>query len=150
MVDAIAVLPTRVREAVAGLHDAQLDTPYRPGGWTVRQVVHHIADSHMNAYVRLRFALTEDHPTIKPYSESAWAELADARTMPVDVSLTLLDGLHARWSALLRSLAPEQFARSLTHPESGEMTIDSLVALYAWHGRHHTAHITELRNSEGW
>ena len=147
---AIAAAPSEIAAAVAGLTDAQLDTPYRPGGWTVRQVVHHLADSHLNAYIRLRLALTEEHPTIKPYAEAAWAELADARTMPVGVSLSLLDGAHARWVTLLKTLAPAQFARTVNHPENGVMTMDHLLAMYSWHGKHHAAHITELRKRERW
>ena len=146
----IAALPKAMRDAVAGLSDAQLDTPYRDGGWTVRQVVHHVADSHVNAYCRVRLALTEESPTIKPYAEAKWAELADARTMPIAVSLTILDAIHSRWVTLLRSLTPEQFARPFKHPESGPSTIDGLIALYSWHGRHHTAHVTELRKRERW
>lgn len=146
----IAALPKAMRDAVAGLSDAQLDTPYRPDGWTVRQVVHHVADSHLNAYCRIRLALTEDSPTIKPYEEAKWADLADARTQPVAVSLTILDAIHTRWVVLMKSLSPAQFARPFNHPESGPSTVDGLVALYSWHGRHHTAHITELRTREGW
>ena len=146
----IAALPKELAAAVSGLADAQLDTPYRPGGWHVRQVVHHVADSHANAYTRLRLALTENEPTIKPYAEALWAELLDARTMPVAASLRLLDALHARWVTLATSLTAAQCARTFRHPESGVQTIDWLFALYAWHGRHHTAHITELRKRESW
>jgi hypothetical protein len=149
-IDTIAALPQNIAAAVQGLSDVQLDTPYRPDGWTVRQVVHHVADSHINAYCRLRFALAENEPTIKPYDEDAWANLADARSLPVAPSLTLLDALHTRWVSLLRSLTPEQFERVFHHPESGKQTIDAMLALYAWHGRHHTAHITELRTREHW
>lgn len=146
----LAEAPGALRAAVAGLDDRQLDTPYRPGGWTVRQVLHHVPDSHLNAYIRFKWALTEDNPTIKPYDEAAWARVADtARTDP-DVSLALLDALHRRWVVLLESLSPEDFARPLVHPESGPMTLDRLLQLYAWHGRHHVAHITELRKREGW
>jgi hypothetical protein len=145
----IAAAPANLRRAVQGLSDAQLDTPYRPGGWTVRQVVHHVPDSHMNAYIRLRLALTEDNPTIKPYDENAWAKLADAK-MPVEVSLKLLEAVHERWVVVLKSLQAADFSRTLMHPENGPMTIDSLTALYEWHGRHHVAHITELRAREGW
>jgi uncharacterized damage-inducible protein DinB len=147
---AIADTPKQLRNAVHGLSDAQLDTPYRPGGWTVRQLVHHVPDSHMNAYVRTRLALTEENPTIKPYEEAKWAELADAKSMPVDVSLTMLDTLHSRWVALLRSMTPAQFSRTINHPESGPMTLDTILAMYAWHGAHHVAHVTELRRREGW
>jgi uncharacterized damage-inducible protein DinB len=147
----IAAAPGRLRAAVAGMDDAQLDTPYRPGGWTVRQVVHHVPDSHLNAYTRIRLALTEDTPTIKPYEEARWAELSDARTMPVDVSLALLDALHARWVGLLQRLGPGDGARQFRHPEHGRlMTIDELLAMYAWHGEHHVAHVTGLRERMGW
>ena len=149
-IDAIAVAPTALSEAVRGLNDAQLDTPYRPGGWTVRQLVHHVADSHINAYTRFRFALTETNPTIKPYEESVWAELPDARLLPASVSLLLLQALHERWVALLREIPHESFARTLQHPENGSMTVDDLLNLYAWHGRHHTAHVTGLRARMGW
>ena len=142
--------PGLFREAVQGLDDGQLDTPYRPGGWTVRQVVHHVADSHMNAYVRFRLALTEDDPVIKPYSQTAWAELADARTGPVEVSLGLLDGMHARWVALAESLPEEAFDRAFFHPERGRVPLGTNLAMYAWHGRHHAAHITGLRGRMGW
>ena len=147
----IAAAPGRLRAAVAGLDDAQLDTPYRPGGWTVRQVVHHVPDSHLNAYARIRLALTENTPTIKPYEEARWAELPDARTLPVDVSLALLDALHARWVALLQALGDADGGRQLRHPEHGRlMTIDELLALYAWHGEHHVAHVIGLRERMGW
>ena len=147
----IAALPERLLAAVAGLDDAQLDTPYREGGWTVRQVVHHVPDSHINAYVRFRLALTEDAPTIRPYEEARWAELTDARTLPVDVSLRLLDAMHTRWVALLNSLGPDDFARTYVHPEHGRpFTLDEAVSMYAWHSRHHTAHITTLRDRMGW
>lgn len=146
----IADTPGALRAAVAGLDDAQLDTPYRPGGWTVRQVLHHVPDSHMNAYIRFKLALTEENPTIRPYDEAAWAAVADtARTDPL-VSLALLDALHQRWVILLDSMKPEDFARPLLHPENGPMTMDRLLQMYAWHGRHHVAHITELRRREGW
>lgn len=146
----IAETPKRMRDAVAGLSGGQLDTPYRPEGWTVRQLVHHVPDSHMNSYIRLKLALTENEPTIKPYEEGLWAELADSRETPVEVSLSLLEFLHLRWDLLLRSLQPENFARRLRHPALGIMTVDNLVHLYAWHGRHHVAHITSLRQREGW
>jgi hypothetical protein len=149
-INAIAETPARMRAAVKGLQDAQLDTPYRDGGWTVRQVVHHVPDSHLNAYVRLKLALTEEKPTIKPYDEAAWAELADSKSAPIEVSQTLLDSVHVRWNLLWRSLKPEQFARVLVHPEHGERTIDWMLCLYDWHGKHHTAHITELRKQKGW
>jgi uncharacterized damage-inducible protein DinB len=146
----IADAPAALRAAVAGLSDGQLDTPYRPGGWTVRQVLHHVPDSHMNAYCRCKFALTENNPTIKPYDEAAWANVADTAKTPPDVSLTLLDALHRRWVVLLESLGPDDFARPLQHPEKGAITLDWVLQLYAWHGRHHAAHITGLRNREGW
>ena len=146
----IADTPRALRAAVAGLDDRQLDTPYRPDGWTVRQVVHHVPDSHMNAYVRFKLALTEENPTIKPYDEAAWARVADTARTPVDVSLTLLDALHKRWVVLLESLADDDFTRKLVHPERGPITLDWLLQLYAWHGRHHTAHVTELRKRQNW
>jgi hypothetical protein len=149
-IDEIAAAPMALRAAVAGLADGQLDTPYRPGGWTVRQVVHHVPDSHMNAYVRFRLAVTEDTPTIKPYDEAAWAELADARTGPVATSLALLEALHARWVALLGSLADADWARTFRHPELGVVPLEKNLALYAWHGRHHVAHVTALRERMGW
>ncbi len=145
----IASTPVKLRAAVKGLNDAQLDTPYREGGWTVRQVVHHVPDSHMNAYIRLRLALTEEKPTIKPYEEARWAELADAK-LPIEVSQTLLDCVHTRWDVVWRSMKPEQFARILIHPDHGERNIDWLLFVYEWHGKHHTAHITELRKQKGW
>jgi hypothetical protein len=149
--DELEGLPARMRAAVAGLSDAQLDTPYRPEGWTVRQVVHHVPDSHLNAYIRTKLALTEDTPTIKPYDESAWARLADSR-MPIDVSLGLLETVHARWVALYRDMKPEHLARTFRHPEYPErpLTIEWLLQQYAWHSRHHVAHITSLRQREGW
>jgi hypothetical protein len=147
---ALAAAPARFREAVSGLTDAQLDTPYRPDGWTVRQVVHHVADSHMNSYVRFRLALTEAEPVIKPYDEAAWARLHDACTLPAEVSLQLIESLHARWMALLESLAPADFARTFRHPELGVMTLTANLALYAWHSRHHEAHITGLRQRMKW
>jgi uncharacterized damage-inducible protein DinB len=146
----LAEMPGKLREALDGLDDAQLDTPYREGGWTVRQVVHHVPDSHVNALVRLKLALTEDKPTIKPYNEAAWAELADSKAAPIESSQLLLDSVHARWDRLWRSLKPEHFARVLVHPENGERNVDWLLFLYEWHGRHHTAHITELRKQKGW
>jgi len=148
--DEIEQAPARLRAAVAGLSDAQLDTPYRPGGWTVRQVVHHVPDSHLNSYVRFRLALTEKEPTIKPYDESQWAELTDARTAPIEMSLALLESLHARWILLLRGLKQSDFAREFRHPELGTVSLDKNLALYAWHGRHHVAHITSLRERMNW
>ena len=150
-VQEIAALPARMRQAVAGLSDAQLDTPYRPGGWSVRQVVHHVPDSHLNAYIRLKLALTESAPTITPYDEKAWAVLADTR-LPVGVSLALLESVHARWVALCHALQPGDWTRTFIHPEypEGPRTIDWLVQIYAWHSNHHLAHITSLRDREGW
>jgi len=149
-IEVIATCPSGVRAAVAGLDDAQLDTNYRDGGWTVRQVVHHLADSHMNAYARMRLAVTEKHPVIKPYDEALWAQLADSKGAPVEWSLALLESLHARWVMFLRSLEEAAFRRPLFHPESGDLTVDVVVLLYEWHGRHHTAHITSLRARNGW
>jgi len=146
----IAALPKNLTEAVRLLEDGQLDTPYRPGGWTVRQVVHHYVDSHMNAYVRFRLALTEDQPTIKPYDEKKWAELIDARTSPIQASLGILEGLHGRWVSLLTSLSDADFARKLNHPESGVLRLDTYLVTYGWHCRHHVAHITSLRRRMGW
>jgi hypothetical protein len=149
-IDAIERFPPRLRDAVAGLTDDQLDTPYRPEGWTVRQVVHHVADSHMNAFVRVKLALTEDGPTIKPYDEKAWATLADMQ-LPVAVSLGLLEGIHARWIAIYRSMTTGDFDRVFVHPELGaQQTLDSHLQLYAWHSHHHLAHVTELRRRRGW
>jgi hypothetical protein len=146
----LAALPAELRAAVAGLTDSQLDSPYRPEGWTVRQLIHHVADSHTNAYVRCRFALTEDWPTIKPYDEARWAELADARTLPVEISLVLLEALHRRWVALLKSLGEQDWQRGYVHPQSGRQTLAQVALLYDWHSRHHTAHVTELRRRMGW
>ncbi|MEO8430681.1 MAG: YfiT family bacillithiol transferase [Acidobacteriota bacterium] len=146
----IAEAPARLREAVAGFSEAQLDTPYREGGWTVRQVVHHVPDSHINAYTRFKLALTEPEPVIRTYEEGEWAKLDDARTAPVGISLDLLDALHARWMRLLTSLGPSDFERRFRHPESGPAPLDRLVALYAWHGRHHVEHIASLARRRGW
>ena len=146
----IAALPENLRSAVYGLSPQQLDTPYREGGWTVRQLVHHVADSHMNAYIRIRLALTEDWPTVKPYDEATWAELSDAKTAPVDISLDLLDALHRRWALLLRSLTEEQWQRGYTHPERGRQSVADAIEMYDWHSRHHVAHITELRKRMRW
>ena len=142
--------PAAMHAAVSGLSDQQLDTPYRDGGWTIRQVVHHLPDSHMNAYTRFKLALTEDEPTIKPYMEDRWANLADTRTTPPEVSLALLDNLHIRWVGVLRSIAPAEWKRTLRHPEMGVLSLDKTLALYSWHGRHHVAHITELKKRMGW
>ncbi len=146
----IAAAPAALRRAVTGLSDAQLDTPYRAGGWTVRQVVHHVPDSHVNAYTRFRLALTEDEPEIRPYREADWAELPDARSLAIEPSLRLLEALHERWVPLLRSLGSAEWARRLRHPESGVLPLDAMLQLYAWHGRHHVAHVTALAAREGW
>jgi hypothetical protein len=151
LIAAIAEAPGALRAAVAGLTRDQLATPYRPGGWTVKQVAHHVPDSHINAYTRFKLALTEDEPTIKTYDEAAWAELADSQKVPIEVSLDLLDALHLRWVALLRSMDPADFNRGLRHPEHGRvLTLRQMLGLYAWHGRHHVAHITSLRKREDW
>lgn len=147
----IAAAPAQLRAAVAGLTTTQLDTPYRDGGWTVRQVVHHVPDSHLNAYTRIKLALTEDEPTIKPYEEARWAELPDAREGDIEPSLSLLEFLHQRWLMLLRELKPADYDRQFRHPEHGRIfKLSETLALYAWHGRHHVAHITSLRNQKGW
>jgi uncharacterized damage-inducible protein DinB len=146
----VAAAPARLRAAVEGLSAQQLDTPYREGGWTVRQVVHHVPESHMNAYIRFKLALTEDVPTIKPYAEDLWAKLEDVPKTPIEVSLALLDNLHARWVILLKSLSDQDFARKFRHPEIGELTLGLNLGLYAWHGKHHVAHITTLRDRMGW
>ena len=146
----LAELPETLRNAVDGLDIAQLETPYREGGWTVLQVVHHVADSHMNAFVRLRLALTEDWPTIKPYDEKAWARLRDATAAPAEWSLELIESLHARWVLLLQSLDEQQWRRGFHHPESGPSTVEATTLMYAWHSRHHVAHITRLRMQRGW
>jgi hypothetical protein len=146
----IESLPSGLKQAVSGLTDAQLDTPYRPGGWTVRQVVHHLPDSHLNSYTRFRLALTEDSPVIKPYNEAAWAELPDAKSAPIAPSLALLEGLHGRWARLLHSLGDADYARTFRHPELGEIRLDWTLGLYDWHCRHHLNHITNLRTREGW
>lgn len=148
-IQTITELPSRLAAAVAGLDDAQLDTEYRPGGWTVRQTTHHVPDSHSNALIRFKWALTEDSPTIKAYYEDRWARLGDSK-MPVDVSLRLIKAVHERWAALLQSMSEDDYRRKFTHPETGEWTLDGVLALYAWHSRHHTAHITHLRERNGW
>lgn len=137
----VASFPGELQKAVARLTMKQVDTPYRDGGWTARQVVHHLADSHLNAYARFRLALTEDAPTIKPYDEKAWAELPDAKNGPLDMSISLVEGLHVRWAALMRAMTAEEFQRTFVHPERGAMTLERTVRLYAWHCRHHLAHI---------
>lgn len=146
----IEAAPQRLREAVAGLDGAQLDTPYREGGWTVRQVVHHLPDSHLNAYTRFKLALTEPEPTIRTYEEALWAELPEARAGSIEMSLNLLEALHERWIASLRAIPDQLFQRTFRHPEIGVMNLDEQLALYAWHGRHHVAHISTLRERMGW
>jgi hypothetical protein len=150
LIEQISLAPALFREAVRGLDDAQLDTPYRPDGWTVRQTVHHVADSHMNSFIRFRLALTENEPAIFAYDQGAWAELADSRTAPVEGSLRLIESLHGRWVLLLKTLSEADLARSFRHPELGLVRLDTNLALYAWHGRHHAAHITGLRARNGW
>ncbi|MEO7921158.1 MAG: YfiT family bacillithiol transferase [Thermoanaerobaculia bacterium] len=142
--------PGRLRAAVKGMTELQLDTPYRAGGWTVRQLVHHVPDSHINAYTRFKLALTEQNPDIKTYEEDRWANLPDVRSVPVETSLTLLEALHGRWVALLQALDADDFTRTFQHPESGAFTIDRALAMYAWHGRHHVAHVTTLKTLRGW
>jgi hypothetical protein len=143
-------LPARLREAVTGLTEAQLETPYRPDGWTVRQVVHHLADSHANSLIRFKLGLTEDVPTIKPYLEDRWAELVDSKHAPIELSLNQLDSIHARWVLVLKSMSAEDFDRNLYHPEHGEVSLNYMLGLYEWHCRHHLAHITELRKRSSW
>lgn len=149
MIQTIADLPKKIAEAVEGLNEEQLETPYRPDGWTVRQTVHHVADSHINSLCRFKLAMTEENPTIRPYFEDRWAELADSK-LPIDVSLKILEGIHLRWVVLLESLTDEDFRRPLVHPDNGEFSVEQFLALYAWHSRHHTAHITRLRERRGW
>lgn len=150
LTDDIAALPADLRATVSGLSSRQLDTPYRPGGWTVRQVVHHVPDSHLNGYVRFKLAVTEDEPAIVVYDQAAWAELVDAQGEDVETSLTLLEMLHRRWALLLRALDEEQLARAYRHPEEGRVTLEYALQLYAWHGRHHRAHVARLRERMGW
>ena len=150
LIDEVGCLPSKLRAAVQGLSSDQLGTPYRPDGWTVQQVVHHLADSHMNAFVRFKLALTETEPTIKPYNEKLWAETEDARTAPFGLSLNLIDSLHARWVLLMRTTDPIDFLRVMIHPERGRLTLDNTLRLYEWHGRHHTAQITALRERMRW
>ena len=145
----VGELPVKLKAAVNDLSDEQLDTPYRPGGWTVRQTAHHVADSHLNSIVRFKLALTEDVPTIRPYYEERWSELADSFT-PLESSIKILEGLHFRWTTFLKAMSDADFQRKLIHPDSGEWTLEQMLALYAWHGRHHTAHITKLRERNGW
>jgi hypothetical protein len=149
-IDTIAALPGDLSKVVEGLNDQQLDTPYRTGGWTVRQLVHHIADSHLNSQIRFRWGLTEHAPLIKAYDEKLWAELPDAKQLPIDISLHLLNGLHERWTGLLRQMSELDFKRCLIHPESGELSLEWMLGLYAWHGRHHVAHISRLRKTMNW
>jgi hypothetical protein len=148
--DTMAQAPKQLAAAVAGLSAAQLDTPYRPAGWTVRQVVHHLADSHMNAFIRSKLTICENAPTIKTYDQAVWAETADAKTAPVEPSVALFTNLHQRWVLLLRSLTPEDWARKMNHPERGLVSMDDNLSVYQWHGRHHIAQITSLREREGW
>lgn len=147
----IRYLPQHLENAVLNLDEQQLDTPYRPGGWTVRQVVHHVADSHANAYIRFKLGLTENNPVIKPYDEEAWAKLNDTAVVPINVSLTLLHALHTRWIEVLKAIKVEEWERTVVHPEHGrQMTLWYLLGMYAWHGRHHTAHVTSLKERERW
>jgi uncharacterized damage-inducible protein DinB len=148
--DDIEQTPARLRAAVKGLSAQQLDTPYRDGGWTVRQVVHHVPDSHLNSYIRFKLALTEEEPIIRPYMEDRWAELPEAKTAPIELSLSLLEDLHKRWMLMLRAIQPAEWKRTFRHPEIGPMTLEKNLALYAWHGRHHVAHVTALRERMGW
>ena len=150
LISQIEQTPRALRAAVNGLSPAQLETPYREGGWTVRQVIHHVPESHMNAYIRFKLALTEDEPTIKPYMEDRWANTREVANTPLEISLSLLDSLHDRWVRLLRTLKPEDWKRTFRHPELGTVSLEKNLALYAWHGRHHTAHITELKKRMGW
>lgn len=150
LIDKIAAVPAELSAAVKGLTDEQLDTPYREGGWSTRQIVHHLADSHMNAFIRVKLGVTEDNPTIKPYDESTWARTTDSVDQPVGLSLSILEGLHARWTHLLRSLDAAAFDRMIVHPERGPMSLNDVLGLYAWHGKHHTTQITQLRERSGW
>jgi len=150
LIERVEALPGELRAALEGLGDEQLDTPYREGGWSPRQITHHLADSHVNAFVRMKLALTEDRPTIKPYDQEAWSRLPDVEGVPVGTSLAILDGLHARWARLLRALPEEAFSRPLAHPEIGDIDVALLLQLYGWHGRHHTTQIAELRARSGW
>jgi uncharacterized damage-inducible protein DinB len=142
--------PGRLRTAVRGLSEQQLNTPYRDGGWTVRQLTHHVPDSHMNAYIRFKLALTEDEPTIRPYMEDRWAELPESKEAPIEVSLALLDSLHQRWTLVLRNISNADWKRTFRHPEMGLLSLEKTLALYAWHGKHHVAHVTSLREKTGW
>lgn len=149
-ISTIEQLPAKMRAAVNGMDADQLNTEYRPGGWTVKQVTHHVADSHMNSFIRFKLGVTEDVPTIKPYAENEWAQGADYSQAPIELSLQILDALHTRWTILLRSMTDADFAREINHPDNGRMTLAKLLALYDWHSRHHTAHITELRKRNNW
>ena len=150
LIESIAGTPARLRAAIANLSPAQLEEPYRPGGWTIRQVVHHVPDSHLNAYTRMKIGFTEVEPTIKPYNEARWAELHDGRTADPEISLRLLEPLHERWVMFLRSLSADDFKHKLRHPEMGVLSLDTVLQLYEWHGRHHETHITSLRRRMGW
>lgn len=149
-IQAIEELPVRLRQAIAGFNEERLQTPYRDDGWTIHQLIHHIADSHLNSFIRFKLALTEDRPAIKTYDEASWAETTDVTNVPVEISLKLLDALHERWFILLASLSDEAFARQLNHPDHGLIDLEYLTALYAWHSRHHTAHIVRLREKMNW
>ena len=150
LINNIAETPAKLRSAIEGLSPQQLETPYRDSGWTVRQVAHHVPESHMNAYIRFKLALTEDEPTIKPYMEDRWARLDDVPNTPVEISLALLDSLHDRWVRLLRVMKEPEWKRTFRHPELGIVSLEKSLALYSWHGRHHVAHITELRKRKSW
>lgn len=149
LIKTISELPEKIKSVTKNLTDAQLDTPYRPGGWTVRQTVHHVADSHLNSFARFKLALTEDVPMIRPYFEDRWAELADSK-MPIDVSIKIIEGIHSRWTNLLQSMSEEDFAKHLEHPDSGVWTLEKMLGLYGWHSQHHTAHISKLRERNEW
>jgi hypothetical protein len=147
----IKYLPQHLENAVLNLDEAQLNTSYRPGGWTVKQLVHHVADSHMNAYIRFKLGLTEDNPTIKPYDQDKWAEMSDTKNLPINISLTILHAVHLRWSEILKNIKPEEWDRTVVHPEHGkQMSLYYLLGMYAWHSKHHTAHVTGLRERNGW
>ena len=147
----IKFLPQHIENAVTNLDEAQLDTPYRPGGWTVKQLVHHVADSHMNAYIRFKLGLTEDNPTIKPYEQDLWTNMSDTQNLPINISLTILHAVHLRWVEVLKNIKPEEWDRTVVHPEHGkQMSLYFLLGMYAWHSRHHVAHITALRERNGW
>ena len=149
-IETVAAAPAHLRTAISGLDDRQLDTPYRPDGWTVRQVVHHMPDAHVNAYTRFKLALTEDNPVIKPYDAAKWAQLEDSKSTPIVTSLALLDAVHDRWLRILGAMSAADFARTIDHPENGVMNLDQVLALYEWHGRNHVAQVTNLRSRNGW